>query len=149
MEIHTITTIDATPERVWDVLTDAESYERWNPMIRDLEGALAPGSKIKFAVRLTRTMKAPLTAEVTTAKRGRSLRWVGPAATWSRRLVSGEHYFELAELAGRKTRFEHGESFGGLLIPARGARLASLMTPMYERFNAALAREVSARATRS
>jgi len=149
MEIHTIATIDAPPELVWDVLTDVDAYDRWNPMIRDLRGALQPGSTIRFALRLTRTIKAPISAEVVAAKPGRSLRWVGPAPKWSRRIASGEHYFELAELAGGKTRFEHGESFRGLLVPARSERVASLMRPAYERFNAALSREVHARATRS
>lgn len=149
MEIHTITTIDATPEVVWDVLTDVDSYDRWNPMIRKLRGAFVPGETIRFALRLSKTIDAPISAEVVAARRGQSLRWVGPAPRWSRRIASGEHYFELAELAGGKTRLEHGESFRGLIVPARGARVAAAMQPAYERFNAALTREVNARATRS
>ncbi len=149
MEIHTLATIDATPERVWAVLTDVDSYDHWNPMIRDLRGALTAGATIRFGIRLGRKLTAPVTAEVLAVKPGRSLRWVGPAPKWSRRIASGEHYFELAELAGGKTRFEHGESFRGLVVPARGARLAAVMRPVYERFNAALSREIAARAARS
>lgn len=140
MEIHTITTIDAPPDRVWDVLTDGAGWDRWNPMIRGLRGRLAEGETIRFGLRLSRTMSAPISAEVLTVRPERSLRWVGPAPRLARRVVSGEHYFELAELGG-KTRFEHGESFRGLLVPARAERVASAMRKVYERFNEALARE--------
>ena len=147
MEIHTITTIDAPPAAVWDVLTDGAGWASWNPMITDLRGRLEEGETIRFGLRLNRRFAAPISAEVVRVKPGRSLRWVGPAPKLARRVVSGEHYFELAELGdqGTKTRFEHGESFRGLLVPARAERIAAAMRPVYERFNAALAREVLTR----
>ena len=45
-EVYTEIFIEAEPEEVWAVLTDAESYSTWNPVIIKAEGSYAPGAKI-------------------------------------------------------------------------------------------------------
>ena len=42
-ELHSEIVIDASPERVWDVLTDFASYPQWNPFIRRISGELEVG----------------------------------------------------------------------------------------------------------
>jgi uncharacterized protein YndB with AHSA1/START domain len=46
------TTIDlnATPERVWNILTATQDYPQWNPFIRRLDGPLTPGSKLTMRI---------------------------------------------------------------------------------------------------
>ena len=40
--------IDAAPERVWALLTDAASYRNWNKAVLSIEGAIAKGSTISL-----------------------------------------------------------------------------------------------------
>ena len=40
--------IRAKPERIWDLLTDAERYPSWNPAVLGIEGSIALGKRIKL-----------------------------------------------------------------------------------------------------
>jgi|SRR5262245_21025805 len=51
-EYFTSSTIAASPERVWAVLTDGEGYAQWNPEIVGIRGQLALGARIVAQVRL-------------------------------------------------------------------------------------------------
>jgi hypothetical protein len=44
--------INASPEAVWKVLTDAPGYASWNPEIIALQGRLAQGERIKASVNV-------------------------------------------------------------------------------------------------
>lgn len=46
------TTIRATPERVWSILTDLERWPTWNTTITSVEGKLALGEKVTVRVKL-------------------------------------------------------------------------------------------------
>ena len=39
--------IKATPEAVWEVLTDAGAYSDWDSGVVRVEGTIAPGEKVK------------------------------------------------------------------------------------------------------
>lgn len=45
-EIITRITIEASPERVWEVLTDIDKYAEWNPFLKQIKGELKLGEKI-------------------------------------------------------------------------------------------------------
>ena len=49
-EVFTEIMIEATPEEVWAVITDAESYGDWNPVIIEAEGSYALGATIRNMV---------------------------------------------------------------------------------------------------
>jgi hypothetical protein len=42
--------VDATPDRVWSILTAKHDYPQWNPFIRRLDGPLTPGSKLTMRI---------------------------------------------------------------------------------------------------
>ena len=46
--VHTEITIPAEPEVVWSVITDADGYKEWNPVLVPIEGNLRDGEKIKY-----------------------------------------------------------------------------------------------------
>ena len=107
--------IDASPERVWEVLTDFEAYDEWNPFLTHVDGRPEEGARLKVTfqppggrrVRMRPTLKAvtPL----------RELRWLGRAGIPG--LFDGEHRFAIDILGGGRTRLVQSEVFHGLLVP--------------------------------
>lgn len=47
------TTIAASPETIWAILTDAVGYPQWDPSVDRIEGRIAPGEKIKAFTKLS------------------------------------------------------------------------------------------------
>jgi len=40
--------INASPEKVWSVLTETDKYDDWNPVMKLLEGEIKEGNKVKY-----------------------------------------------------------------------------------------------------
>lgn len=40
--------INAAPEKVWSLLSDADAWKEWNPTIISIEGPIAQGEKVKL-----------------------------------------------------------------------------------------------------
>ena len=53
-EISTGIVIEATAERVWDVLVDFAAYPQWNPFLLNVRGAAEEGRRIRFWFELPR-----------------------------------------------------------------------------------------------
>jgi len=110
--------IEATAERVWEVLTAFAAYWEWNPSVRAAEGSAAAGTWLKLRVTVWRGVTLPLRVKITHAEAPRELRWVGTAGTPL--LFRGEHSFRI-ELAGNgHVRLRQEERFTGLLVPLAG-----------------------------
>ena len=110
--IHTEIGILAPAERVWGILIDTDRWTEWNPFAK-MTGRIAPGERI--SVTLTPSGKSAMTLKPTIVKldHGREFRWLGHLGM--RGLFDGEHAFrDTAEDAGR-CRFEHFETFTGIL----------------------------------
>jgi hypothetical protein len=50
-ELHSEIEIDASAERVWDILTDFASYPQWNPFIRRIGGELEVGERLEVRLQ--------------------------------------------------------------------------------------------------
>ena len=63
-------TIQATPQTVWDLLTDLDSYADWNPTIISIQGDVTVGGMVKLVstVDPKRTFKVSVT-ELTPPRR--------------------------------------------------------------------------------
>ncbi|MBX2874514.1 MAG: SRPBCC domain-containing protein [Saprospiraceae bacterium] len=46
--VHHEIIIQVSPEQVWTVLLDTDSYDAWNPVMKVLEGKVAEGNKVKY-----------------------------------------------------------------------------------------------------
>lgn len=140
--LRTEITIDATPEEVWDVLTDFHAYRDWNPFIIEARGAVAVGERLELRMEAAGGRSMTIRPTVTRAAPGHVLEWLGSLGV--RGLFDGRHRFELETVAGG-TRLTHGEDFRGLLVPAARRSLDATTLPAFDTMNAALAARVAAR----
>lgn len=114
-KIETACDINASVEKVWQVLMDFSAYVDWNPFIPVLEGEARLGAKL--IVKIIPVGKKPMVFKpvMTVLKEPELLRWRGKFLLSC--LFDGEHSFELTSLSPDKTRLSHYEKFSGLLVP--------------------------------
>jgi hypothetical protein len=142
---HTISAsieIEATPERVWSVLTDLDAYDEWNPFIISSSGTVRVGSTLTNTMRDV-TGETTFTPKVLTVTSGRELRWlgrVGPGAVFD-----GEHTFLIEPIGRDRTRLTQTERFTGVLVPFFRGQLHDNTLPQFRAMNEALAQRAATR----
>ena len=114
-ELNTEIEINASAERVWQLLTDFDSYPQWNPFIRSAEGKPEPNSKLNIFVQPSGARGMKFNPTVLKTEPQRELRWLGSLLI--RGLFDGEHIFIIEPLAENRVRFVQHEKFSGLLVP--------------------------------
>jgi hypothetical protein len=114
-EIKTEITINASPEKVWAILTDFANYPTWNPFIKSLKGTVAIGNKIE--TNLQPPGEKPMTFKplILAFEENKELRWIGHLIVPG--LFDGEHKFELIDNGNGTTLFKQSEKFNGILVP--------------------------------
>ncbi len=121
---------DASPEQVWAVITDFESYETWNPWILRANGPVEVGERVDIEVRLgddTRTMWHRV-VELTPPRR---FCWRDGGATTA--FVTGLRCRELSPADGGGTRLLQVLTVGGAFRGRAKARYdAALRTGLAE-----------------
>jgi hypothetical protein len=120
-KIETVIEIDATPERIWQVLTDFEDHPRWNPFIQSIEGEKVPGRKIAVFIKPPGSNGMVFRPVILKFNPCREFRWKGKLGITG--IFDGEHYFILEPISDSQTRFIHGEQFSGILVKLMGNTL--------------------------
>jgi hypothetical protein len=107
--------IEASPRRVWTVLTDFGSYPEWNPFIRVISGEVSAGARL--LVRIAPPGGAAMTFRpaVTELREGSLLEWLGHLVVPG--IIDGRHRFELRPTNDGMTSFVQSERFSGILTP--------------------------------
>ena len=111
--------INASPEQVWQALTDFSALPEWNPFIRSVEGELNVGGRLKVYIKASKGMGMSFKPTVISAEPNRELRWIGRLLMPG--LMDGEHSFIIEPLDGSRVRFVQSESFTGVLVPLMSA----------------------------
>jgi hypothetical protein len=127
-QIHTEIIINASPERVWAVLSNFKEYPNWNPFVNAISGDMIVGKKIKIVVQ---GMK--IKPELLVFEKNKELRWMGHLLVNG--IFDGEHFFILVDNGNGTTTFKHGEIFKGILIPMLKNILENKLKPNYVRMN--------------
>lgn len=128
------TSIRATPERVWGLLTDAARYPEWNSTVSRVDGRIAPGERVTLHVTANPGRAFPLT--VANMEPPRRMVWRGGMPFG---LFLGERTFTLAPHADGTVEFVMHETFTGLLAPLIGRTIPDLQ-PAFDEFAASLKR---------
>lgn len=134
-ELNTEIIIEAQPQRIWDVLTDFDSYSEWNPFIDHIDGTLAEGEILMVRFASSGSKGRIFRPKLLRIAVNRELRWLGHFLLPL--LFDGEHYFRMEEDGGR-TRFIQGEVFRGLLVPLFWQYLDTNTRSGFEKMNRAL-----------
>ena len=135
-ELNTEIEINASTERVWQLLTDFEAYAQWNPFIRSIEGKPEPDSKLKIFIQPSGTSGMKFSPTVLKAEPQKELRWLGSLLI--RGVFDGEHILTIEPLAENRVKFTQREQFSGLLVPLFWSGLDTDTRRGFNEMNAAL-----------
>lgn len=110
--IRTEIIINASKEKVWDILSNFAAYGEWNPFIIRIAGTQAKGSKLSVTL-LNGAKEFAMKPEVLSVVPNQYFDWVGHL--FIKGIFDGHHSFEIEELSPTQVRFIHGEHFSGIL----------------------------------
>jgi hypothetical protein len=124
--------VRASPAAVWARLTDAAAFPTWNSTVTRIEGAIAPGQKLRIQVPSApgRTFTPTVTEFVPNAR-----------MVWSDGMFpmfKGTRTFTLTP-AGDGTTFTMSETFEGLMLPMIKGSLPDF-GPIFDQYAADLKR---------
>ena len=121
--------INAAPDVVWGLLTDAAGMPGWNSTVTSIEGDIARGQRLAIRVPISdRTFKPKVVAFDAPA----NMTWADGQAPMFR----GERVFRL-EPRGDGTRFTMTETFSGIMLPMIARSLPDFV-PVFDAYAADL-----------
>jgi hypothetical protein len=134
--IETNIVIDSTPERIWDVLTNFEEYELWNPFMTKVVGNASLGSKIEVNIKTISGKNRSYYPIITKCETNKELRWKGKSFLPG--IFDGERVFVLKKSDDDKVSFSHKEIFSGLGVKLVGNKLDENLREGFVRMNEAI-----------
>ncbi len=135
-QVFTEIEINATSEKVWQVLTDFESYPEWNPFVRKLAGNVQVGERIKVFLQPPNQKGVTFKARIIKFVPLREFRWYG--VLFIPGLLDEEHVFEIHSPEPHRVHFIQREVFKGILAPVILRSIAKNMRAGFELMNQAL-----------
>lgn len=120
--------IEASPEAIWAILTDAPDYNQWDSGVERVDGRIAPGEKIKVVSKANPGRDFPVT--VTELAPAQRMTWTGGIPLG---LFKGVRTFELSPQGDGATKFAMREEYTGPLLPLIWRSMPDLQ-PSFEQF---------------
>lgn len=143
-QLHTEIIIAASPEDVWEVLTDFTAYPAWNPFVRRIAGRLETGARLEVELAPPGGRSMTIRPTLREAQPGRILRWLGQVGLPG--LFDGEHSFQIEPLGQGRVRFVQSERFTGILVPLLMPFIGTSTQQGFEVMNEALRERVESAA---
>lgn len=113
-ELRSEVQINAPVPHVYRILSDFERYPEWNPFVTRVRGPLTVGQQLAVELSLPEGSSYDLAVQLTQVRENAEIRWRARyGAAW---LLSLDHFFQLSELPGGKTRAVQGQDFSGFLL---------------------------------
>ena len=110
--------INATAEKVWEALTDFNSFSDWNPFIQLISGDAEKGKRLEVRLQPPEGQGMTFRPTVLNAEPEKELRWIGRILIPG--VFDGEHYFKIEPQTDGGVRFIQGEKFTGVMVPFFG-----------------------------
>jgi hypothetical protein len=118
--------IRAPAERIWNLLTDAKGFPRWNSTVTRVDGQIREGEQLRLHVPGTDRTFTPKVSGVVPNER---MIWTGGFSP----VFKGERRFELRPRDDGSTDFAMEERFSGLMLPLVRGSLPDF-GPVFERY---------------
>jgi hypothetical protein len=125
-------TIEASPDAVWAILTDAPAYSDWDSGVERVDGRIAPGEKLKVVSQANPGRAFPV--KVTEFAPGQKMTWSGGMPLG---LFKGVRTFTLSPQRAGTTTFAMREEYTGPLLPLIWRSMPDL-GPSFEQFASGL-----------
>ncbi len=114
--------INASPEKVWQVMTDLEHYSEWNPLLYRGSGSVKLGETVIVDAK-TATKDMKFICKVTKVEPFMEFAWkfhvIHPI------LFRGVHEFRIEPIDHSSVKFIDTETFWGLLLPTQAKDLTT------------------------
>lgn len=133
-DFSTRTSIRATPDVVWGLLTDAPRYPEWNSTVVRVDGRIAPGERVTVHATISPGRAFPV----------KVVAFDPPARmVWSSGmplgLFKGERTFSVRPTGAGEVEFSMREEYTGLLAPLITKSIPNLQ-PAFDEFAACVKR---------
>jgi len=135
-QIKTEIIINAPKEKIWNILTDLENYQNWNPFITKSIGKVQLGQQLTNTILLEGQKDQVFKPKIIGVNKGNSFRWLG--SLFFKGLFDGEHYFELESIHEQQTKLIHGENFSGIFSGIILKMIREATIQGFEKMNKAL-----------
>lgn len=132
--------VRASADRVWQVLTDFDNWDRWNTVDADVRTALRLGAPVSMIERLPGHPDRPVLASLGDFQPYAQLLWHEKRG-WLFRTV---RYFEIEALAPESCIVAHGVRFAGLRGEGFHDKHRVAIRNAYDEIGEALKREIEA-----
>lgn len=134
--------INATPEQVWEVLTDFESYSNWSHMFMDLKGDFKDqGNSTAYFQLNPKKEKVTEMEHVLTVIEGKEFSWSDPFMFG----MTDYHRFRVEATEDGKTKFIQSDECKGGMTWILGGKVSKVEAEHYPKYNRALKAEVERR----
>lgn len=121
-------TINADPQTVWDLLTDAGAYTDWNPAVLGIKGTIAEGERIRLTSIVNPNREFKL--NISDMKPPNSMVWWDGMPLG---LFKGVRTFVIAPTHDGASEFKMEEVYSGVLAPLITKSIPD-MTDSFEQF---------------
>ena len=135
-ELHSEIEIQASAERVWQLLTDFASFPQWNPFMRRASGEVKAGARLEVYIQPSGARGMTFKPTVLNAEPNRELRWLGHLLISG--LFDGEHILAIESRSANQVHFVQHEIFTGVLVPFFAHGLDTDTRRGFEEMNRAL-----------
>lgn len=136
LEIEESIEINASDEKIWDIISNFSAYPDWNTYIKYIEGNLRPGRSLYIETKNVNDNHATYRAIVTKVVENRELSWKGKL------LMSGiydsERFFVITSISKNRSLFTFRGNYTGLLVPMFWVLVKKNEAYDYEQMNKAL-----------
>ncbi len=102
--------VRATTDRIWELISDLPTWERWNPVERAVEGTIAYGGGIALTETIPGLQERRASVRVGEWQPYAQLVWMEKRGLWFRSM----RYFEIEELEAGSCIVANGFLFSGL-----------------------------------